>query len=45
MDISGNIEFSVVARSKDQVISEMPIHDGIKNPFGVVSCRRDAVVR
>jgi uncharacterized protein (TIGR00369 family) len=36
MNVRGNIEFSVVARRNDQVISEMPIHDGIKNPFGVV---------
>jgi uncharacterized protein (TIGR00369 family) len=36
MNVHGNIEFSVVARKNDQVISEMPFHDGIKNPFGVV---------
>ena len=32
----GNIEFTIVSRNAERVASEMPIHDGIRNPFGVV---------
>jgi 1,4-dihydroxy-2-naphthoyl-CoA hydrolase len=34
--IEGSIEFSVIERTDDRVVSEMPIHAGIKNPFGIV---------
>jgi len=36
MKKQGSIEFAVVERSADRVVSEMPIQPGIKNPFGVV---------
>jgi 1,4-dihydroxy-2-naphthoyl-CoA hydrolase len=36
MTVQGSIEFTIVERSEDRVVSEMPILDGIKNPFGVV---------
>lgn len=36
MRVEGNIEFYVVEQKPEQVISEMPIQSGIKNPFGVV---------
>ena len=36
MKIQGSIEFTVTERSKDRVVSEMPIGTGVKNPFGVV---------
>jgi uncharacterized protein (TIGR00369 family) len=36
MKIEGSIEFSIVERTDDRVVSEMPIRAGIKNPFGVV---------
>lgn len=32
----GEIEFEVIERSPERVVSEMPIHAGLKNPFGVV---------
>ena len=35
MKFEGSIEFSIVERSDNRVISEMPIRAGIKNPFGV----------
>lgn len=37
MDVQGHIKFTVVARSSDEVISEMPIQPGILNPFGTVN--------
>lgn len=36
MKIEGNIEFTVIKQSQEQVISEMPIQPGIINPYGVV---------
>ena len=36
MKVQGSIEFTVVERSEERVVSSMPIHPGIKNPFGVV---------
>jgi 1,4-dihydroxy-2-naphthoyl-CoA hydrolase len=36
MRIEGAIEFSVVEQTADRVVSEMPIHTGVKNPYGVV---------
>jgi 1,4-dihydroxy-2-naphthoyl-CoA hydrolase len=36
MNITGAIEFSIVEHTPDRVVSEMPIHAGVKNPFGVV---------
>lgn len=35
MKIQGSIEFTVVEQSADNVVSEMPVSAGIKNPFGV----------
>ena len=35
MKIQGSIEFTVVERSPERVVSEMPVIAGIKNPFGV----------
>ena len=32
----GSIEFTVIERGSDRVVSEMPITPGIRNPFGVV---------
>jgi len=34
--IEGSIEFSIIERADNRVVSEMPIRAGIKNPFGVV---------
>ena len=36
MKLEGSIEFSVTERSKDRVVSEMPVSAGVRNPFGVV---------
>ncbi len=36
MKIQGSIEFTVTERSADRVVSEMPLGDGVKNPFGVI---------
>lgn len=35
MKVQGSIEFTVVERSAEKVVSEMPMTTGIKNPFGV----------
>ncbi len=35
MKVEGRIEFTIKEHSENVVISEMPISDGIKNPFGV----------
>jgi uncharacterized protein (TIGR00369 family) len=37
MKIEGNIEFYVVEHVPEQVVSEMPILPGVKNPYGVVN--------
>jgi uncharacterized protein (TIGR00369 family) len=36
MRLEGKIEFHVVEQGPEQVISEMPIQAGIRNPYGVV---------
>ena len=36
MKIEGSIEFSIIERADNRVVSEMPIRAGMKNPFGVV---------
>ena len=36
MKFEGSIEFSIIERADDRVVSEMPIRPGMKNPFGVV---------
>ncbi len=36
MRFEGSIEFSIIERTDDRVVSEMPIRAGIRNPFGVV---------
>ena len=36
MRFEGSIEFSIIERADNRVVSEMPIRAGIKNPFGVV---------
>lgn len=36
MKVEGRIEFQILEQTAERVISEMPIHSGIKNPFGVV---------
>jgi 1,4-dihydroxy-2-naphthoyl-CoA hydrolase len=36
MEFEGSIQFSIIEQSKDKVTGEMPIHTGIKNPYGVV---------
>lgn len=36
MEFEGSIRFSILEQTEDKVVGEMPIHDGIKNPYGVV---------
>lgn len=36
MKFEGSIAFTVLEQTKDRVVAEMPIHPGIKNPYGVV---------
>lgn len=36
MRVQGEIEFTIIEHSEERVISEMPIREGIKNPFGTV---------
>ncbi len=36
MKVQGSIEFNVIERSTDRVVSEMPVTAGIKNPYGIV---------
>lgn len=36
MRIQGSIDFSITERSAERVVGEMPIGDGIRNPFGTV---------
>jgi 1,4-dihydroxy-2-naphthoyl-CoA hydrolase len=33
--IQGSIDFTVIERTPERVVAEMPIQAGIKNPFGV----------
>ena len=34
--VTGSIEFTIVERTPDLVVGEMPVRPGILNPFGVV---------
>jgi len=36
MKMQGSIEFTVTERTKERVVSEMPVTGGIRNPLGVV---------
>jgi len=36
MRIHGTIDFTIVEQTPERVVGEMPIHEGIKNPYGVV---------
>ncbi len=36
MEIKGNIHFTVISQSADEVVSEMPVQPGILNPYGTV---------
>lgn len=36
MHVHGSISFTITERSSERVVAEMPITDGIKNPFGIV---------
>ena len=36
MEFEGSIKFSIIEQTKEKVIGAMPIHKGIKNPYGVV---------
>jgi len=36
MRVEGSIEFSVLEHTADRVVSEMPLAEGMKNPFGIV---------
>ncbi|MGB7576096.1 MAG: PaaI family thioesterase [Thermodesulfobacteriota bacterium] len=36
MRFEGSIEFSIIERADNRVVSEMPVRGGMKNPFGVV---------
>lgn len=36
MEFEGSIRFTVLEQTKGQVVAEMPIRSGIKNPYGVV---------
>ena len=36
MEFEGSIRFSILEKTNDKVIGEMPIHSGIKNSYGVV---------
>lgn len=37
MEVQGHIKLTVIERSSEEVISEMPIQPGILNPFGTVN--------
>jgi 1,4-dihydroxy-2-naphthoyl-CoA hydrolase len=36
LKMEGTIQFDVVEQGPERVVSEMPIHSGVKNPYGVV---------
>jgi uncharacterized protein (TIGR00369 family) len=36
MKVEGSIEFTVTEQDAERVVSEMPVHGGILNPYGVV---------
>jgi uncharacterized protein (TIGR00369 family) len=35
MRVQGNIDFTLIEWTPERVVGEMPVHTGIKNPFGV----------
>jgi uncharacterized protein (TIGR00369 family) len=35
--IHGSLEFTITEQSEERVVSEMPITDGTRNPYGVVN--------
>ena len=35
MRVKGTIDFTIVEQSIERVVAEMPVTDGIRNPFGV----------
>lgn len=35
MKVQGQIEFTIVEQLADKVVSQMPVTEGIKNPFGI----------
>ena len=37
MKIEGKIEFTIVKNSSEQVVAEMPVQQGILNPYGIVN--------
>lgn len=37
MESKGEIRFSLISKSTEEVVAEMPIEKGILNPFGVVN--------
>lgn len=37
MESKGEIRFSLISKSAEEVVAEMPIEKGILNPFGVVN--------
>ena len=37
MKISGSVEFTIIERTAEKVVSEMPVTTGNKNPYGVVN--------
>lgn len=37
MKIEGTIEFTITERSREHVMGEMPVHQGVLNPYGVVN--------
>jgi uncharacterized protein (TIGR00369 family) len=36
MEVHGTIDFTIVERSAERVVGEMPVQPGILNPYGVV---------
>lgn len=36
MRVQGHIDFTITERSNQHVVAEMPVTDGIRNPFGTV---------
>jgi 1,4-dihydroxy-2-naphthoyl-CoA hydrolase len=35
-NLKGSLRFSIFQHTDDKVVGEMPIHSGIKNPYGIV---------
>ncbi|HUP92671.1 MAG TPA: PaaI family thioesterase [Solimonas sp.] len=36
MNVKGAIDFTITERTAERVVAEMPVTDGIRNPFGMV---------